>query len=76
MLASVSLNLKATVTCCVLVPLFYSHCIKGRGSEREFLARYVALARMRHKHKCVLGSSAEGSEDVQDQEGRQCEMFI
>lgn len=70
------LNLKARVTCCVLVPLFYSHCIKGSGSEREFLARYVTLARMRREQKFMLGISAEGLEEVQDQEGRECEMVI
>lgn len=56
--------------------LFYSHCVKGRGFERKFLARYISLAWMRHKHKCILGSSAEGLEEVQAQEGRQCEMII
>jgi len=68
--------LRATVACCVLVPSFCSHCIKDKGFEREFLAKYFSLAWMRQKHKGMVGSSAEGLEDMQAQEGSQCEMFV
>lgn len=70
------LNLKATVTGCVLVPLFCSHCIKERGFEKKFLAKEVSLDWMGQKCKCMLGNSAEGLEELQAQEGWHCEKII